>query len=132
MNLWTIYGLPGSSVYGVSQAGILEWLAISFSRGTFDWGTEPVSPVLQAVSCVAGWFFTDWATRKVPFTNILKGNTWKTNNIFRISESSLISTLPLLLWSRSGDIIDNYESLILSNQGEFSAFFYFLPLITVL
>ena len=31
---------PGSSVYGISQAKILEWVAISFSRGTSqsrDW-----------------------------------------------------------------------------------------------
>ena len=26
---------PGSSVYGISQARILEWVAISFSRGIF-------------------------------------------------------------------------------------------------
>ena len=26
--------LPGSSVHGISQARILEWVAISFSRGT--------------------------------------------------------------------------------------------------
>ena len=26
--------LPGSSVHGILQAGILEWVAISFSRGT--------------------------------------------------------------------------------------------------
>ena len=26
---------PGSSVHGISQAGILEWVAISFSRGSF-------------------------------------------------------------------------------------------------
>ena len=25
--------LPGSSVLGISQAGILEWVAISYSRG---------------------------------------------------------------------------------------------------
>ena len=25
--------LPGSSVYGISQARIVEWVAISFSRG---------------------------------------------------------------------------------------------------
>ena len=25
--------LPGSSVHGISQARILEWVAISFSRG---------------------------------------------------------------------------------------------------
>ena len=28
------YSLPGSSVHGVSQARILEWVAISFSRGS--------------------------------------------------------------------------------------------------
>ena len=26
--------LPGSSVHGISQAKILEWIAISFSRGS--------------------------------------------------------------------------------------------------
>ena len=26
------YSLPGSSVHGISQARILEWVAISFSR----------------------------------------------------------------------------------------------------
>ena len=29
------YSPPGSSVYGISQARILEWVAISFSRGSF-------------------------------------------------------------------------------------------------
>ena len=28
------YGLPGSSVHGIFQARILEWVAISFSRGS--------------------------------------------------------------------------------------------------
>ena len=28
------YGLPGSSVHGILQAGILEWVAIPFSRGS--------------------------------------------------------------------------------------------------
>ena len=28
-------GPPGSSVHGISQARILEWIAISFSRGIF-------------------------------------------------------------------------------------------------
>jgi len=27
--------LPGSSVYGILQARILEWVAIPFSRGSF-------------------------------------------------------------------------------------------------
>ena len=29
---------PGSSVHGVSQARILEWVAISFSKGSSWWG----------------------------------------------------------------------------------------------
>ena len=29
------YSLPGSSVCGIFQAGVLEWVAISFSRGIF-------------------------------------------------------------------------------------------------
>ena len=28
--------LPGSSVHGISQATVLEWIAISFSRGPFQ------------------------------------------------------------------------------------------------
>ena len=28
--------LPGSSVHGISQARILEWVAISFSRGSYQ------------------------------------------------------------------------------------------------
>ena len=49
---------PGSSVHGIFQAKILEWIAISFSRGSSgprDW---------TWVSCTAGRFFTIWATRE--------------------------------------------------------------------
>ena len=37
---------PGSSVHWISQAGILEWVAISFSRDLPDPGIEPGSPAL--------------------------------------------------------------------------------------
>ena len=50
--------LPGSSVHGILQAKILEWIAISFSRGSSpprDW---------TWVSCTAGGFFTNWDTRE--------------------------------------------------------------------
>ena len=39
---------PGSSVHGIHQARILEWVAISFSRRIPDLGIEPMSPALQA------------------------------------------------------------------------------------
>ena len=44
--------LPGSSVHGIFEARILEWVAISSSRGLPGPGTRPASPVL------AGRFFT--------------------------------------------------------------------------
>ena len=42
--------LPGSSVHGILCARILEWVAISFSRGSSLPGIEPGSPALQADS----------------------------------------------------------------------------------
>ena len=38
--------LPGSSVRGILQARILEWVAIPFSRGSSNPGIEPGSSAL--------------------------------------------------------------------------------------
>ena len=43
---------PGSSVHGISQARILEWVTIPFSRGS----SGPRDRT--RVSCIAGGFFT--------------------------------------------------------------------------
>ena len=43
------YRPPGSSVHGILQARILEWVPIPFSRGSFP-RIEPGSPALQADS----------------------------------------------------------------------------------
>ena len=50
--------LPGSSVHGIVQGRILEWVAISFSSGS-SWPRNQTW-----VSCIAGRFFTNWATRE--------------------------------------------------------------------
>ena len=49
---------PGFSVHGILQARILEWIAIPSSRGI----SQPRDRTL--VSCIAGRFFTIWATGK--------------------------------------------------------------------
>ena len=41
---------PGSSVHGVLQARILEWVVMAFSRDLPNPGIEPRSPTLQAHS----------------------------------------------------------------------------------
>ena len=50
--------LPGFSVHGVFQARILEWVAISFFRGS-SWPRNRTW-----VSCIAGRFCTNWAKRE--------------------------------------------------------------------
>ena len=50
--------LPGSSLHGILQARVLEWVAISFSRGSSrrrDW---------TWVSHIPGRCFKLWATRE--------------------------------------------------------------------
>ena len=42
------WGLPGSSVNGILQARLLEWVAISFSRDLPDPGIKPRSHALEA------------------------------------------------------------------------------------
>ena len=44
--------LPGSSAHGIFQARILEWVAVSFSRGSSQTRDQ------TQVSCIAGRFFT--------------------------------------------------------------------------
>ena len=50
--------LQGSSVHGIFHARVLEWVAISFSRG-FSWPRDQTR-----VSHTAGRQFTIWAMRK--------------------------------------------------------------------
>ena len=50
------YSPPGSSVHGILQARILQWVAISFSRGS----SQPRERT--QVSCTAGRLFTIWTT----------------------------------------------------------------------
>ena len=46
---------PDSSVHGILQAGILEWVAVSSSRGS----SQPREQTHDScVSCIAGGFFT--------------------------------------------------------------------------
>ena len=60
------YSPPGSSVHGISQARILEGVATSFSRAS-----SQLRDQIQ-VTCIAGRFFTIWATSwknfEIPFS----------------------------------------------------------------
>ena len=106
---------PGTSWAAVHQAplvhGILQAriLAISLPFPS-PWdlanpGIKPGSPGLQVVSCIAGRFFTDWATREAffPLSQIQKlaqdhranwRERWDLNTGRLIPEPTLLTSLP--------------------------------------
>ena len=55
--LVTPWSLPGSSVHGIFQVKVLEWVVISFSRGS-SWPRDQTG-----VSCIVGRHFPVWAMR---------------------------------------------------------------------
>ena len=97
--------LPGSSVYGILQTRISEWVAIPFSRGS----SQPRDKI--QVSCIASRLFTITATRVAqvtwscltiynPMLNTVElrgvwGNQWK------ITVHQHFSLLQVTLFSRS-------------------------------
>ena len=48
------------SVRGILQARILEWVAISISRGSFQ------NRVWTYISCIGRWILYNWASREAP------------------------------------------------------------------
>ena len=59
---------PGSSVHGILQARILEWIAISFSRGS----SRPRNRTW--VSSIGGKLFVIWASRETTIHHRVSGN----------------------------------------------------------
>ena len=70
-------GPLGSSAHGISQARILEWVAIFFSRGSSRPGIEPAPPGSPAL---AGRFFTT-ESPGMPPESFYKNTTEKVDKI---------------------------------------------------
>ena len=86
------YSLPGSSVHGILQARILNWVAMFFSSGS-SWPRN--QNFISCISCIAGRFFTvhsAYETRKIFFASAIK-NTLSPNN-FQVY-NTVISTIIL-------------------------------------
>ena len=111
--------LPGSSSYGIFQARILEWVAISFSRRSSwprDW---------TLVSSIVGRHFTIWATREV--LNIQRLQLITKNRhlklmilvLYYVGRCKSLGSLKLFLWyasqlSRTSIL---FFSILISHQG---------------
>ena len=84
--------LPGSSVRGILQARILEWVAVTFSRGS-SWRRDWTR--VSCVSCMTGRFFTTSATWEAPgllrSVSVLKH--FRISYIFSLTSSLVILRL---------------------------------------
>ena len=79
-SLWPLDSSPpGSSVHGILQARILVWAVIPFSRGSSRRRDH------TQVSCIAGSFFTIWATEKLVIG-------WSLQTVVYIKSSVYVST----------------------------------------
>ena len=102
--------LAGSSVHGIFQARVLEWVAVSFSRGSF-WPRDRTR-----VSHIVGRRFTIWATREVlGDTQEVSFQRGKCTPQSPSAVWSLIFRLPsLTIWWRSRSKEEHLEGLTFS------------------
>ena len=97
---------PGSSVRGIFQTRILEWVAISYSRVS---SLPRIGPMSLHVSCIAGGFLTTSSTcnRKQRFFSItfLTLRTHKSISFFFFKESTQPGSPSVFHgpWSSSSD-----------------------------
>ena len=112
---------PGSSVHGIFQARILEWVAISFSRRSF-WRRDWIQ-----VSCIIGRRFTVWATREViQITHFKLGRTFLTNTHTQWNKNGGCNLEKIIksYWT----ILSNLATEMKANEG-FLLSAYFPPLL---
>ena len=77
------FSLSGSSVHGIVQASVLEWIAVPFSKGS----SQPRDRT--QVSRIAGRFLTIWTTREAHlWTRIAFIAFWTTNIFFLIAPTT--------------------------------------------
>ena len=97
------YSPPGSSVYGIFQARILEWFSISFSKES----SPPRDQTsISCVSCFAGGFFMCWAIQESLsltlnlgyISNWLWQIKWNRSEIAQ-EPSQVFKRLPIPSWS---------------------------------
>ena len=98
---------PGSSVHGILQARILEWVAIPFSRGSSwlrDW---------TWVSCIA-------ATRETQYSNMKNNNNNKKTKSYCLDSSLFLPPLLYYVWLVSYSFCIYHWNILLKGLSLFS------------
>ena len=83
--------LPGSSVHGILQARMLEWVAISFSRGS-SW-----SKVQTCISYIGRRMLYHWETREAWLLLVLSSSSYRSSS----SKAEQVPS-PWFMWGIAG------------------------------
>ena len=67
-----LYSPPGSSIHGIFEARVLEWVAISFSGDLSNSGIEPRSPAFQANSLLSELPGKAWLSTPAPKPQVIR------------------------------------------------------------
>ena len=90
--------LPGSSVHGLFQARILEWVAIFYSRGS-SWPRDQTH--VSCISCIDRqilYLCTTWETRDTPYPIPVRAFKWLPQSKGLLTPLSINPYSPLSLW----------------------------------
>ena len=104
---------PDSSVYRIFQARVLEWVGISFSRGS----SQPRDRT--RVSLIAGRCFTVWATREAESEEELKSllmkmkeESEKVRLKHNIQKTKIMLSGPITSWEIEGETLETVTDFI--------------------
>ena len=92
------HSLPGSSVHGISQAGILEWVAISFTWGS-SWPKDG-----HHLSCIGRRTLRNLAASE---RSLASSTIWVYDKFCDLEESPYLTILAP--WSQTSKWAQNYE-----------------------
>ena len=79
---------PGFSAHGISQARTLEWVAISFYRGS-AWPRDQIH--VSFVSTLAGQFFTTEPSVAWGYKSLQSRHAWQRTSLFGITQKEQAS-----------------------------------------
>ena len=122
------YSLPGSSVHGIFQARILEWDAISSSRGSSqprDW------TYISYISCIGLQILYHWATWEAHFLNRfivffllgLRAFQYILVTFYQICDFKILSPISDLAFHSVSSILQ--KSKVLISMVSILSFFYY-------
>ena len=107
------YRLSGSSVHGIYQSRILDWVAISLSRGS-SWSRDQTC--ISCVSCTGRWILYCWATREACLMSVFVVHSLSCVQLFAIPRTA--APQAPLSFTISWDLLKfmSTELVILSNH----------------